>query len=38
MNIMINIHFYTKQNYKFTNKQITYKIIRMLLIADAVIK
>ena len=34
---MINIHFCTKQNNKFTNKQ-TYKIIRMLLIADAVVK
>ena len=36
--IMINIHFYTKQNNKFTNKQTTYKIIRMLLVADAVVK
>jgi len=35
---VINIHFYTKQNDKFTNKQTTYKIIRMLLVTDAVVK
>jgi len=35
---MINIHFYTKQNNKFTKKQTTYKIIRLLLVADAVVK
>ena len=31
--VTINIHFYTKQNNKFTNKQTTYKIIRLLLVA-----